>query len=174
MHARLLALICLLYVSIPAARAQVLGNGEVAVYLSADSEKGMSPQPRAARFALQTGDSLPGHALEHMKAELEDLMRSVGVDLYWWSRMQGDAAHADRLVVLELRGKCQAPPHTAGTTPIQDNTSLGSSPVADGFVQPFSRLDCDALTRFIGPALAGMTHDEADRSYGRAMARVAA
>ncbi len=155
MLARLLALVCLLYVSVSAVRAQALASGDVAVY-------------------LKTGDSHSGRVLDHMKSDLEALMRSVGVDMRWWNSQQEKSTSVDRLVVLELHGTCETPQAAAHNEPLPNESSLASSVVADGLVQPFSRLDCDALARFLAPALAGMTPEEADRSYGRAMARVAA
>src|SRR5262249_14951217 len=95
-------------------------------------------------------------------------------DLRWWNPQQEKSTSVDRLVVLELHGTCEAPRGAAQNESLSNDISLASSQVADGLVQPFSRLDCDALARFLAPVLAGMTHDEADRSYGRAMARVAA
>jgi hypothetical protein len=154
MYARLLALICMLFVSVSTGRAQFLGSGDVAVYLRANAEHSTA-------------------ALGEMKAELDTLMRSVGVNLHWWDRRKESGAYQE-LVVVELRGVCDAPHQLPPGRPLLNQSSLGSSAVADGQILPFSWVDCGALTRFIGPSVVDLPAPQRDFIYGRAMARLAA
>lgn len=154
MYARLLALVCLLYVSTSAGRAQFLGSGEVDVYLKANNEHSTA-------------------SLGEMKAEMAKLMRSVGVNLRWWdARKESGVAH--ELVIVELRGICSAPHQIPSGPQLSNQASLGSSAVADGRILPFSYVDCEALTRFIGHSVADLPAPQRDFTYGRAMARLAA
>jgi len=174
MFARLFALFCTLYVSISTGQAQFLGSGEVAVYLKVKSDHSTS-------------------ALGEMKAELETLMRSVGVTIHWWDprkdpstkqteERRPEANHPEanhpeanrrELVILELRGACEAPHRPIAASQIT-MPSLGSSAVSDGHILPVSAGDCLALTRIIGNSVAELPAPRRDFIYGRAMARLAA
>lgn len=156
MYARLLALICLLYVSTSTGRAQFLGSGDVAVYLK-----------------VQRDDS-PA-ALGEMKTELEKLMQSTGVRIHWRDTRKEPGGNHQELVVLALRGVCDAPHETLSSPQLlNQSSSLGSSAVADGRILPFSYVDCSALTHFIGHSVANLPAALRDFTYGRAMARLAA
>jgi hypothetical protein len=155
MYARLFALFCTLYVSTSTGRAQFLGSGEVAVYLKANSDHSTV-------------------ALGEMKAELEKLMRSVGVSIHWWDARKESRSSNQELVVMELRGVCDAPHQSPIGPHLLNLSSLGSSAVSDGRILPFSFVDCGVLTRFIGHSVADLPAPQRDFTYGRAMARLAA
>ncbi len=156
MYARLLALICLLYVSTSIGRPQFLGSGDVAVYLK-----------------VQRDDS-PA-AVGEMKTELERLMQSAGVRIHWRDTRKEPGGNHQELVVLALRGVCDAPHETLSSPQLlNQSSSLGSSAVADGRILPFSYVDCSALTRFIGHSVAELPAALRNFTYGRAMARLAA
>ena len=155
MYARLLALICLLYVSTSAGRAQFLGSGDVVVYLK--TQRDDSPA-----------------ALGEMKTELDKLMQSVGVRIHWRDARKEPGANHQELIVLALRGACDAPQQSPSGPQLSDQSSLGSSAVADGRILPFSYVDCSALNRFIGHSVAELPPGLRDFTYGRAMARLAA
>ncbi|MEQ1883481.1 MAG: hypothetical protein ABL967_00340 [Bryobacteraceae bacterium] len=155
MYARLLALVGMLYVSVSTGQAQLLGTGEVSVYLKAH------------------GDHSPS-AMSEMKAEMDKLMRSVGVTLHWKDSVKDLGSTHAELVVLELRGTCDAPRRVPTGPRLQNLTSLASTAVSDGRILPFSWLDCAALSRFIGGSIADLPAPQRDFTYGRAMARLAA
>jgi hypothetical protein len=155
MFARLLALVCTLYVSTSAGWAQLLGTGEVVVYLKANNDSSTS-------------------AIGEMKAEMDELMRSVGVNLHWKDAKKTAGGTQRELVVLELRGICAAPHRAPAGPPLQTQASLASSAVSDGHILPFTWVDCGALTRFIGRSVADLPDPQRDFTYGRAMGRLAA
>ncbi|MEQ1947682.1 MAG: hypothetical protein ABL995_10870 [Bryobacteraceae bacterium] len=113
-------------------------------------------------------------AVSEMKAEMDKLMHSVGVTLRWKDAGKDVGSTHKELVVLELRGSCDAPHRAPAGPRLQNMTSLASSAVSDGRILPFSWLDCAALSRFIGHSVADLPAPQRDFAYGRAMARLAA
>lgn len=95
-----------------------------------------------------------------MKAELEAIMGRAGFSVAWPASNQ--TLDASFLIVVDFSGTCA--PRSAA--PFREETSLASTSIVDGAVLPFSRIDCTALTRAVGPA--------GDALYGQAMARVLA
>jgi len=145
----------MLYVSVSVGQGQPLGSGDVVVYLKANSEHSSA-------------------AVAEMKAELEKLMHSVGVNLRWWDARKALGTTERELVVVELRGVCDAPHQVPSGPSLQNQSALGSSAVSDGQILPFSWLDCTTLSRFIGRYVADLPPPQRDFAYGRAMARLAA
>ena len=113
-------------------------------------------------------------AVGEMKAEMDKLMHSVGVTLHWKDPHKDTGANQQELVVLELRGVCDAPHASPGGPRLRNQTSLASSAVSDGQILPFSWVDCAALSRFIGRSVADLPAPQRDFAYGRALARLAA
>ena len=158
MYARLLALCCLLYVSTSTGRAAsaVPSGSELEVYLRGEA-----------------GSSAV--VLSEMTRELASLMQHAGFRISWrQANEQGSPGGAAHLVVVDLRGTCTVPTADEPSEPPPAFLVLASSSVVDGKILPFSWVDCSALNRFLGPALA--SHPEAERAhiYGRSMARLLA
>ena len=159
MYARLSALFGLLFVSASLVRSESTfpTGAAVEVYLQADS-----------------GSS--ANVLDEMNRELAILMQHAGFRIIGShgndQSLSGEAAH---VIVVELRGACAVPyARSSSAEPIPPALSLASSAVADGRVLPFSWVDCSALNRFLGPAIATQTAQDQAYIYGRSMARLLA
>jgi hypothetical protein len=109
-----------------------------------------------------------------MKREVTALLGSIGYGVEWRDRAASSEATSASLILLELRGSCQAPAHPSEIVPLTKAASLASSAVVDGAVLPFSWLDCNTLTRLLAPAFAKANNNKFDYLYGRAMGRLAA
>ncbi len=144
MYARLLATVCLLSCSV------LIGRGEA-----------LSTRGLRVGVYLQTDANASGLSLEAMRLELRDLMVPTGVSLTFTSARN---TSADRLVVVTLRGNCQAGAKASGK--FKDKTPLASTAVTDGKVLPFSWVDCNALNKFLKTERAEI--------FGRAMGRLLA
>ena len=153
MYARLLAFACLLSCSGLIVRAEptLAPVATVGVYLKGDAN--------ASSISLQS-----------MRVELRDLMAPTDLNLVW-TNARG-TTRVDRLIVVDLRGTCQA--GTENVSKFKDHSALASTAVTDGKVLPFSWVDCTALDQFLRPALANRSPLERDVIYGRAMARLLA
>jgi hypothetical protein len=109
-----------------------------------------------------------------MQQELSGLMRPAGFQVEWKKLgSQPQQGEAGSLIVVELRGTCRPPVESQPQDGLEGAT-LASSSVVDGQVLPFSSIDCSALSRFLGPALAKESWKHRNYMYGRAMARVLA
>ena len=155
MSARLLALVCLLQFGLcPGWSEPVIPpDRELVVYLRAG--------------AFRNSPSLP-----HMLLEVSTLLRAAGYHVDW--RLAGEAsAEADdaTLVVVELRGACQAADPAAQIDPVSEGAILASTAVADGHILPFSWVHCETLTQLLGHSING---PQQDHWYGRAIGRLIA
>ena len=142
MSARL-ATFCLVFAALSTAMAQsaVPSDSELVVYL-----RGSAAQP--------------AEPIRHMKAELEAIMHRAGYEVSW--RTGGEPINAAFVAVVTFSGSCAPSP----ASPFREETSLASTAITDGQVLPFSRIDCGALSRTVGPV--------GDALYGQSMARVLA
>jgi hypothetical protein len=102
----------------------------------------------------------PSEPIRFMKAELSAIMRRAGYDVSW--RTASESIDAPFLAVVDFSGSCAPGPASA----YREEISLASTSITDGRVLPFSKIDCVALTRAVGPV--------GDHLYGQAMARVLA
>ena len=141
MSARL-ATFCLVFAALSTAMAQsaVSPDSELVVYLR--------------------GAAQPAEPIRYMKAELEAIMHRAGFEVSWRSANQ--PIDAPFVAVVAFSGSCAPGP----AAPFREETSLATTSVTDGRVLPFSKIDCFALTRAVGPVGNGL--------YGQAMARVLA
>lgn len=159
MSARLLATLCLVFVSVPVSLAQPAASTDagLVVYLRAGNQ--------------------PAAPLAQMKRELSTLMHQAGYRVEWRSldADRGESADTQFLAVLELTGTCGlAPGYSTGDHAAATSASLATTTITDGQVLPFSSLSCTALTRSVSAALAQDAGARRDFLYGRAMARVVA
>ncbi len=157
MIARLLATLCLLYVSAPAGRSESLAPaGRVDIYVKIDR-------------------SIPPAVLSSMKDELSATMQDTGVRLGFQMLNGAPPQTSSGLaVVAEFRGECGVSWHQDWTQASNAAAPLASSAVADGEVLPFSWVDCGLVSRLIGPLISDQPDALRDYVYGRALARVLA
>jgi hypothetical protein len=158
MYARLLAMLCLIFVCFSAARADSVVPASDALEVYVKGEESSTPD-----------------VLSAMNRELNVLMQSAGYRIIW--RGTGDppsSAGAENLVIVELRGVCTARFSTTEVKPLSWTIPLASSSVVDGRILPFSWIDCSALNRFLTPVAFAETKVEQDVLYGRSMARLLA
>jgi hypothetical protein len=158
MYARLLAMLCLLFVILSAARADsgVPASDALEVYIK--GQEASTPDVLAA-----------------MNRELNALMVTAGYHIIWRGAADPPSSTgAEHLVIVELRGVCMAQFATIASKPLSWTIPLASSSVVDGKVLPFSWVDCAALNRFLAPVAAVKPKAEQDDLYGRSMARLLA
>jgi hypothetical protein len=158
MYARLLALVCLLYVSAPSALTEAM----------------LPPGGTLAVFLRHAPGSSPA-VLDFMKREAAELVRSTGMRLEWIENAQGIDVVGGELVVVDLRGGCFISVlELRSEKPEPESKHLGSTAVADGRVLPFSSVDCDTVRAFVA---SGLRHERPERReilFGRALGRVLA
>ncbi len=153
MYARLLAIACLLSCSVLSVRAEAV-----------------SPRGATVGVFLQVDATASSLSLDTMRLELRDLMVPAGINLVWTNAQ--NPSRSERLVVVTLRGDCQAGAKASGR--FQDKTPLASTAVTDGNVLPFSWIDCNALNKFLKGSMPGRSASERSEIFGRAMARLLA
>jgi hypothetical protein len=158
MYARLLAMICLLFVSLSAALADsaVPASDTLEVYMK--GQEASTPDVIAATYR-----------------ELKALMETAGYRVIWRGAANPPSgAGAENLVIVELRGVCMAQFSDTAAKPLPWTVPLASSSVVDGKVLPFTWVDCTALNRFLAPVASDKPKTEQDDLYGRSMARLLA
>jgi hypothetical protein len=158
MPARLLALCCLLSVSASTGRSESIAPAaaEVDIYLKA------SPSGSTA-------------VLNVMKSELAVLMQGTGVRVEWRVLKESQAETSFGFAtVMELRGQCSVPWRDDWTQSVKNGEPLASTAVVDGYILPFTWVDCAALSRLIGPSITEEPSVLRDYLYGRALARLVA
>jgi len=116
------------------------------------------------------GAQPPPGALHYLKQELASLMHSAGVRVEWSAN-----SDSEMLAVVEFSGDCTPPSgYTSFDATRPSGTPLASTVVTDGRVLPFATVNCAAISRSIGGALAKLAPAQRDFFYGRALARVIA
>ncbi|MEP7367903.1 MAG: hypothetical protein ABI972_31965 [Acidobacteriota bacterium] len=124
---------------------------------------------------LKLGDDSSARAIQHMKKEVAQLLRPTGVKIHW--RMISDARLHEEfqsVVVARFEGSCTTAYDAFAPVAARKPAPLADTPVQDGHVLPFTRVDCAAVTRLTGPMLAGEAGARRDFLYGRALGRVLA
>jgi len=159
MFARLVAILICLWVTDPR-----LGRAEPA-----------SSAVRELVVYLKTAPSQSTGTVEEMTREAETIMAAAGYTIHWrdLGHSGGDAGDAF-LVVIDLKGVCEAPEPEAQLEPLMAGASLASTAVADGKVLPYSQLECGNLSKLIGASLASENGRKREFLYGRAMGRLVA
>lgn len=155
MFARLLALVCLGGFGIVTCRSEpvTLPNRKVVVY-------------------LQAAASPPAGPVAAMRRETASLLAEAGYTIEW--REHGSATETDGiLTVLELRGACETPGHSAVPS-VLPGAKLASTAVMDGRILPFSWINCRTLTQFLAPVIMNQPDARREFLYGRAMGRIVA
>lgn len=155
MFARLLALVCLGGFGIVTCRSEpvTLPNRKVVVYLQTDASQSTGP-------------------VGAMKREAASLLAEAGYTIEW--REHGSSTETDGfLTVVELRGACETPDHSAVPS-VLPGAQLASTAVTDGRILPFSWVNCKTLTQFLTPVIVDQPGTRREFLYGRAMGRVVA
>ena len=130
-----------------------------------------SPEPARLHLFLH-GDAPPASEFKALKTELTSLLREANIDVDWEYSAKRRSVDGF-LVVVDLEGDC-AVRSRAEAPPGPDGASLGSTAVANGHVQPFTSIDCAALSGMLTPRIAAQPAALRSWLYGRAMARVLA
>jgi hypothetical protein len=157
MYAHRLATCCLLSVSIIFGRSQTDPGTGVMVY-------------------LQPGDGLSVMALAEAKFELSSLMRGMAVRVDWWDPEKSPARNDATFIVADFKGKCFVPAHSLvdGIENVRILGALADTSISDGHILPFAHVNCDVLSRFIGPLLGHHPGSQRERLFGRAIGRLLA
>ena len=110
--------------------------------------------------------------LAAMKGEIETLLTSAGLRTAWWTPLMSPSQ--GKLMVMDLQGVCEISAAKSKLEPISGQTALASTSVVEGLVTPFARVDCDAVSRYVGPGLTNINSSLRSFIYGRALGRVVA
>jgi hypothetical protein len=133
----------------------------------------VTPVTREVVVYVKTVDGQPTQPLDEMKREAAVLMETAGYRIAWRNLRESAGMEVESsVVVLELRGICDVPQSPAARLP-GGSASLASTAVVNGEVLPFAWLECETLSRLLGPALEKYDSKQ-DFLYGRAMGRLVA
>lgn len=158
MFAHRLATCCLLSVSLISGRSLTDSGKGVMVY-------------------LEPGDGLSGVALVETKAELLSVMHGIGVQVDWWDPEKSrTTAPGVTLIVADFKGTCSVPAHSSidSVEDVRALPALADASISDGHILPFAHVNCEALSRFIGPLLTRHSGAQRERLLGRAIGRLLA
>jgi hypothetical protein len=118
---------------------------------------------------LQSPESTSEEVLSVTRAEVQRLIERPGAELAWREEISGQETF-NRVLVVRLRGACSATLPANWIVP----STLGSTHISDGKVQPFIDISCD----HVAAALSRQWKWPAGRIptdvFGRALARVVA
>lgn len=111
-------------------------------------------------------------SVEQMKAELDAIMRPIGLQFEWRSLQATRGSDvAVELVVVSFKGTCKVEDmRNVG----KESGALGWTHLSDGDVLPFSDIHCDRIRSFIQPHLAALDREDRERAFGRALGRILA
>jgi hypothetical protein len=123
---------------------------------------------------LRTDGSAPEPILNAMKVELGSILDRAGFQMKWWSGQSTERIEAEELIVVDLRGSCQAPRTPSQRRAALHQFELGSTSVVGREILPFSSLDCGTLNDLLSGDVSRMKATLREFVYGRAMARVLA
>ncbi len=76
-----------------------------------------------------------------------------------------------RLVVMELKGVCG---ESGPEAKVANGDDLATTSVADGHVQPFSKVNCSTVSALLAPALVAVPAEQRPALIGRSLGRVMA
>jgi hypothetical protein len=132
------------------------------------------PVPTIAVFL--SFDNHPSElSVEAMKQEADAVLHTAGLALDWrpLEDNRGDEP-ADDVAVLRFKGTCQPKsilPHDVA--PQLDRIVLASTRISDGYVLPFSDVECDQIREYIAPVETG-TFPQRECILGRVLGRIVA
>lgn len=111
-----------------------------------------------------------------MQAEVAALMRPASIGVLWRdTATERGGIQASHAIVVQFLGSCAVPqiPQRNGAEALGPKP-LATSPMADGSILAFSRIDCRTLNTYLGPSLAQLPAARRPFLYGRAAGRLVA
>jgi hypothetical protein len=123
-------------------------------------------------LVLQFDQVYSAESLAVMEREVASIVSESGIKVDW--RLLTDLRPTDSfesLVVVHFHGACNMEPALA---PIDPRTYYGFTYISDGYVLPFSEVECDKISNSIRPAMSKRQWRERDSVLGRALGRVLA
>lgn len=118
---------------------------------------------------LQAPEGTSEEILVVARTEVQRLIERPGTELAWREEISGHETF-NRVLVVRLRGACSTELQTNSMVP----STLGSTHVSDGRVQPFIEVSCDQVTAALSRQWKWPGGRIPRDVYGRALARVAA
>jgi hypothetical protein len=118
---------------------------------------------------LKAPESAEPDVLAAVRIEVDRLLSRPGTELVWRDQISGSETF-HRVVVVRLRGACSAGSSSRPPRP----STLGSTHVTNGKVQPFIDISCEQVTAAISRRWDWPGGRISPELLGRALARVAA
>ncbi len=136
---------------------------------------GQVPERPIADIAVYYGfeHEPPAAVLEALKHETASILEPLSQSIEWRSFAevrQGDST-TKNLVVVSFKGNCDL------SSPVPKRTgrrALGWTNVTDGFILPFSDVNCDRIHAFLSRELQRLAPHDRQTVFGRAVGRVLA
>jgi hypothetical protein len=118
-------------------------------------------------FLKGTESQLPG-TVQEMRQEVQQLMADTyAID---FRTRQDLTPVSGQLVVMELQGVCGS----ESDIKIADGDDLATTSVADGHVQPFSKVNCGTVSALLAPGLIAFPASQRPMLIGRSLGRIVA
>ena len=134
----------------------------------------VNPPKRMVVVYLKTSPGQLVQPVEEMQHEAGVLMEAAGYTLEWRAIPRAPIEAVDApIVVMELRGVCDAPERSDDALSLADSSILASAAVSNGEILPFGSVQCDVLSRMVAGALPKSGKNR-EFLYGRAMGRLVA
>jgi hypothetical protein len=113
----------------------------------------------------------PDAVMEAIQSELDTIMLPAGLNFDWHPLTDASGRVSSQLAVIHFKGHCDTEdlrPEWGYPGP------LGWTHVSDGEILPFIDVNCEGVRLFVQRSLIGVSIDNRDAVYGRALARVLA
>ncbi len=153
--------------------AATLGCVSLVGLSSAHGEAAASVGRNVDVYLVGTSSSSSEPLLE-MKRQTTQLLAAAGYGVSWHNPSDASASQQDPLFVVELRGSCQPASSFNRPAMVKPGTSLGSSALSNGQIQPFGWLECGVVARFLDASLRDQPQARRNSLYGRALGRILA
>lgn len=112
--------------------------------------------------------------LPEMQSEVSRILQRAELEPAWMGIRDASGSDHARLVVVELTGNCSSTPLRSSSLVQARGGALASTQVSDGRVLSFASVDCNALRRFMAPAISAATSKDRVRLVGKALGRLVA
>jgi hypothetical protein len=134
--------------------------------------------PAAAPLAVYYSfdASPPAVLLPEVQSELGRILGPAGLRVTWRSisDSRGRVEEFPGILVFRFRGRCTFEGAADEEEHIATGLALAQTQVSDGHVLPFGNVNCNAVRRFIAPAVRDLRAQTRDAALGRGLARVVA
>lgn len=131
-------------------------------------------QPAVALFLDFEYHPLPV-VVSSMEAEVDRILSPSGLH-FEWHMLHADGsvgAFAD-LAVAHFKGSCTVRSDPLASRHPLESVVLATTAISDGHVLPFTEVECEILSRYLGPQILAFRGKDRDLLMGRAMGRVLA